>query len=176
MSRKPKISETEARAAYLGMGPERSLRALLKAYEAQGIKPPSLRTLGTWSTEHDWQRLAAEHDERVAARVISKAETAQANEGFDAVKALTEAAEIALDALALKKAAAEAADKGDLRGMMSAAVDALKLREVLTGGVSDRTASENELTVRQEAARKKVDNAFAALAAKNAGAGETKLH
>lgn len=104
----------------------------------------SMRTMEIWSSRNEWVRLAAEHDARVAQRATQKIETKRANQAFDAIKALTEAAEIALEAATLRNAAVEAAAKGDVRGMIAAGVEALKLKEVLNGGVSDRTGTVSE--------------------------------
>jgi hypothetical protein len=57
---------------------------------------------------------------------------------FDAVKALTRAADLALNEQTLTSAIRFAAEKGDAKGLIAAGVEALKLREVLSGNVSDR--------------------------------------
>ncbi len=59
--------------AYLGLGPERSLRKLiaesehLAASKGSG-KPPSEATIFRWSTNFGWDRRAKEHDAAVAAQ------------------------------------------------------------------------------------------------------------
>lgn len=82
-----RITEPEARAAFLAMGPERSLPALYRQYiEAMpsGSKPPALITIKGWSSKYGWQALAAEHDQRITQRVIAKIETKQADQTADA--------------------------------------------------------------------------------------------
>lgn len=82
--------------------------------------------------------------EAIQARIDDKTTDRLANVQFDAIRALTEAATIAFDADTLRVAAAAAAERGDAKGMITAGIEALKLREVLTGGVSDRTAKVND--------------------------------
>lgn len=82
MAKKPapdRISRQEALAAYLGMGPERSLIAL-QAWLQQngnGKQIPSPRTIATWSKEDGWVAAAEAHDATVGqtvSNVIAKAQ------------------------------------------------------------------------------------------------------
>lgn len=69
----PKIKEPEARAAYLAMGTDRNLRALLDMLRTESRQDaPSFTSLGRWSVTREWQRLAAEHDEKVAVQTERK--------------------------------------------------------------------------------------------------------
>jgi hypothetical protein len=85
----------------------------------------------------------------VGAKIETRVANQQAKTAFNAIEALTEAARIALDAGRLAEAAQAAAEKGDAKGMITAAVEALKLREVLSGGVSDRTEKVNDSLAEQ---------------------------
>ncbi len=78
-----RITEPEARAAYLAMGPERSLSALYRHYSStmpKGSKPPALITIKGWSAKQGWQALAAEHDKRSTERAVAKLESKQADQ------------------------------------------------------------------------------------------------
>ncbi len=60
---KKRICADEAFAAYMALGPSRSLSRLLESYRAQtDIVPPSISTLKLWSTRDAWQSRAREHD------------------------------------------------------------------------------------------------------------------
>ncbi len=74
-----RVSRTEALAAYLGLGPERSLRSLMVWLQqnAAGKTVPSQRTVATWSTEDKWVAAARAHDEKVGATVSTVIAQAQ---------------------------------------------------------------------------------------------------
>lgn len=145
MNKPRRIKEPEARATYIAMGSQRSLRALReKLVQEYGTGAPSLAAITLWSAKNKWQEAVKEYDRRVSDEIAFRAVKADARATFDAIKALTEAAEIALEAATLRNAAVEAAAKGDVRGMIAAGVEALKLKEVLNGGVSDRTGTVSE--------------------------------
>ncbi len=60
---KKRICADEALAAYMALGPSRSLSRLLDQYRAQtGVVPPASSTLKRWSTRDEWQARAREHD------------------------------------------------------------------------------------------------------------------
>ena len=53
---KKRICADEAFAAYMALGPSRSLSRLLESYRAQtDIVPPAISTLKLWSTRDAWQ-------------------------------------------------------------------------------------------------------------------------
>lgn len=49
---------------YLAMGPERSLSALQRELTHEFRRPPTLRTLETWSARYDWQARIRELERR----------------------------------------------------------------------------------------------------------------
>ena len=64
--RKKRICADEALAAYMALGPSRSLSRLLKQYRAQtGVVPPASSTLKRWSSRDEWQARARDHDIQV---------------------------------------------------------------------------------------------------------------
>ncbi len=78
---KKRIYVDEAFAAYMALGPSRSLSRLLESYRAQtDIVPPSISTLKLWSTRDEWQARAREHDLAVQAATSEKAIERQAEE------------------------------------------------------------------------------------------------
>jgi hypothetical protein len=81
-----RITEPEARAAYIGMGPGRSiLKAAAELQNAFGAAAiPSERTLMSWSSKHKWPALAAEHDKRSTERAVAKLESKHADQTADA--------------------------------------------------------------------------------------------
>jgi hypothetical protein len=63
---KKRICADEAFAAYMALGPSRSLSRLLESYRAQtDIVPPSISTLKLWSARDAWQARARDHDIQV---------------------------------------------------------------------------------------------------------------
>ena len=79
--RKKRICADEAFAAYMALGPSRSLTRLLDRYRAQtGVIPPASSTLKRWSTKDEWQSRAREHDLAVQAATSEKAIEREAEE------------------------------------------------------------------------------------------------
>jgi len=69
-----RICADVAFAAYLTLGPARSLTRLLDQYRSDtGIVPPSISSLKRWSVDHEWQARAREHDLAVQAATSEKA-------------------------------------------------------------------------------------------------------
>ncbi len=69
---KAPVTEREARAAYVAMEGRRSVAAVRKRLGKGGRKIPSRKTLEKWCTQHQWVRLAREHDEQVASGVAGR--------------------------------------------------------------------------------------------------------
>jgi hypothetical protein len=130
-----KISEPEARVAYLAMGPSRSL-AKLAATWPTAIRA-SLTTAKAWSSKFGWSKLARAYDQRVATKVVEKVEAAQVKETVSAVLALEQFATGALLTAATRFGEASVGE------LVDKAIDALKQYQVMTGGVSDRTMALN---------------------------------
>jgi len=71
---KKRICADEAFAAYMALGPSRSLSRLLESYRAQtGVIPPAMSTLKRWSAKDKWTARAREHDLAVQAATSEKA-------------------------------------------------------------------------------------------------------
>lgn len=104
----------------------------VESYEAAGYKR-SAQGASTLAKKPEVAR-------RVAELLQPAADAIQAGV-FDAVTALRDAAQAGLTA------ARTAAAEGDYRGLVGGAVEALKLAEVLTGGVSDRTETKTTDTL-----------------------------
>jgi phage terminase small subunit len=83
-----RITEPEARAAYIGMGPDRSLAGLAVKLRAQCGQTPHKATLERWSSKHGWAALAAQHDKRTTERAVAKIETQAADKLADAASEL----------------------------------------------------------------------------------------
>ena len=87
----------EAFTAFCGLGPDRTLPALLAHYKSDPeVTAPSQASLKSWSSKNEWQARAAEHDRQVSAatheRMVEEQAAARADMAlkFDlvAVKAL----------------------------------------------------------------------------------------
>jgi len=100
----------------------------LESYEAAGYKR-SAQGASTLAKKPEVKRRVAE--------LLQPSADAVQEAVFDAVKMLTDAARAGL-------AAATTKAEGDYRGLVGGAVEAIKLAEVLSGGVSDRTETRSE--------------------------------
>ena len=135
------VSAAQALADYLAMGAERSISKLFRRYSESNLaKPPAEITLKWWSRRDHWVEEAKEFDERVGRRLRARAETAAVRQSFNRVAALNAVAQRCLE-VAAHSNIENATSAADIRALVTAAVDAIKLAEVLTGGVSDRTES-----------------------------------
>jgi hypothetical protein len=135
------ITAAEALADYLAMGAERSISKLFRRYSESNLaKPPAEITLKWWSRRDHWVEQAREFDERVGRRLRARAETAAVRQSFNRVAALNTVAQRCLEVAAYSEIE-NATSAADIRALVTAAVDAIKLTEVLTGGVSDRIES-----------------------------------
>jgi len=143
------ITPEQALAIYLEMGADRSIAKLHQRLTEIAPSAPVLRTLKSWSKSGDWVRKAAAHDAQVGKRLIDKVETAQVKEQWSVLQKLEAAIDIALDVENLRLAAGMASSKGDFAASLKAAVEAIKLREVMTGGVSERSESKSDITVKE---------------------------
>ena len=124
---------------YLALGERRSLRKLARHYAStMPTGAPPLITLKGWSKRYGWVRAAAQYDREVAETLARRAKEAAINAEFDRVQALAKAAQQCLDA-ALQVRLPSAATASDVRTLVTTAIDAIKMIEVLTGGASDRT-------------------------------------
>ena len=79
--RKKRICADVAFAAYMTLGPARSLTRLLDQYRSDtGIVPPSISSLKRWSVDHEWQARAREHDIQVQGATSKRAIEREADE------------------------------------------------------------------------------------------------
>lgn len=131
-----RITEPEARAAYLAMGPNRSLEKLHRA-QAGASPSISLRTLKTWSSKFEWVRLAVEFDSRVGAQVVARVEAQQVRDGANRLRRMQGFVDAAFERAEQLLATAE--DIGDLKEIVAAAIGTEEKIQVMLGGVSDRT-------------------------------------
>src|SRR5262245_38892626 len=96
MAEPDKVTEPEARVAYLALGPGRKLATLADHF---GPRSVTVRCYELWSAANDWQALAADHDERATARAVAKVETSQANERAEVAKLARKAARALINRL-----------------------------------------------------------------------------
>ncbi len=72
--RKKHIYADEAFAAYMALGPSRSLTRLLDRYRSETVVvPPASSTLKRWSSRDEWQARAREHDSAVQGEASKRA-------------------------------------------------------------------------------------------------------
>ncbi len=137
---KAPVTEPEARAAYIALEGRRSVATVRKRLGKGGRKTPSHTTFEKWCTQHQWVRLAREHDEKVATRVADKiAETATAGvvtraAQFDTLA--TETLQMAIDGL--KEIDIKALKVSDIRALAEISERAAKMHELLEGRATDR--------------------------------------
>lgn len=135
------VTECEARAAYIAIEGRRSVAAVWKRLGKGGRKTPSHTTFEKWCTQHQWVRLAREHDETVANGVadkIAKTATAQAITRamqFDTLA--TETLNMAIDGL--KEIDVASLKATDIRALTEISERAAKMHELLEGRATDRT-------------------------------------
>jgi hypothetical protein len=134
------VTHEQALAHYLMLGPSRSLEKLRRHYS--DLTPPkivSIDTMKFWSRRHGWMAKAAAHDQEVTHRLAERANRERAKGEWDKVEALLTVARRCLD-LVKDGQLGVAATAQDCRALTTAAIEAMKMAEVLTGGVSDRVA------------------------------------
>ncbi len=136
-----RVTEPEARAAYIAMNGRRSILAVRKRFVKERKKTPSLRTFQTWCGKHRWVALALEHDDKVVAATtakIAKAAVAHAvsrADQFDLVA--TESLKMAI--AGLDNIDDKTLKVPDIRSLMEVSERATKMFELLEGRATDRT-------------------------------------
>lgn len=136
--------ELEAFQRYCMLGEGRTLKGLYESWKAHdAVACPTYDTLSAWSTRYGWRDRVAAHDERVAKQVMLTMEEREAAQRVDAIRALN--GSIDLCGKLIERAMAmegntpvKIASAGDLKLVVSTLIEAMKQREVMTGGVSDR--------------------------------------
>jgi hypothetical protein len=138
----PSITPQQALVDYLALGGERSLRRLVQHYDEIGMRnSPSFATVALWSSRFGWDRKAREHDDFVGAALLSRLRDEAVRREFDRVAALMKVAQRCLEVAATVDIDESSATVADIKALTTTAIDAIKMVEVLTGGVSDRTES-----------------------------------
>jgi hypothetical protein len=137
-----RISRDEAFAAFLRLGAGRSLRQLHRylTTSAPG-KRVSLRTIKEWSRRGGWIEKAVEFDTDAAQRLVERAKNDIVDEQFDRIRGLRVVVQHCLDAAGAIDIDLSSGTAAEVRTLTTTAIDAIKMIEVLTGGVSDRTES-----------------------------------
>lgn len=128
-----KVTEPIARAAYLAQTPPRSLHRLALDLAREFTETVSERTLKNWSKKNGWQRLAREHDERVAQKAATIVVNRQAKTAAERAALLMDQGERLVDI------GLQLAHEGDPAALVRVGIEVQKYADVLTGGVSDRT-------------------------------------
>jgi hypothetical protein len=137
------VSRDEALAAYLGIGGGRSLVQLHQHLTRLApIRTVSVRSLKEWSRRLGWRKKAVAFDAETARRLLAQAQEEVVKRQFDRVVELTKLAQSCLDAANDVDIDPATLSASDIRTLASAAIDAIKMVEVLTGGVSDRAAND----------------------------------
>lgn len=135
------VTEPEARSAYLAMQGRRSVERLRGQFIAASRTIPSIRTVKGWCANHEWLRLAREHDESIAA--AASAELAKDS----ARKVVTRAGQfdqLATDSLkkaleGLEHIDTSALKATDIRALAEISERAAKMFELLEGRATERT-------------------------------------
>ncbi len=144
------ISPAQAYRDYQAMGPARSLRGLRQKYgEILGDRAPSLASIHRWSGKHAWQRRLRELKllEEPATEAGKYPAIAKAQAVVDAAGPATYDAATDFNLLARKclRLAREAVDTENLPAadLLQLALLASRQAQVMSGGVSDRTARQD---------------------------------
>src|SRR6516162_9037311 len=139
MTLKTTVGPMQALRDYLALGERRSLRKLARHYAStMPAGAPPLITIKSWSKRYAWVEKARQHDCEVAETLARRAKEAAINAEFDRVQALAKVAQQCLED-AMRVRLSGAATASDIRNLITTAIDAIKMVEVLTGGASDRT-------------------------------------
>jgi len=135
------VTEREARAVYIACEGRRSVAAVRKRLGKGGRKTPSHTTFEKWCTQHQWVRLAREHDEMVATGAADKiAKAATASLVSRAAQFDTLATESLLKAIeGLANLKVEELKATDIRALAEVSERAVNMYELLEGRATDRT-------------------------------------
>ena len=135
------VTEREARAVYIAFEGRRSVAAVRKRLGKGGRKPPSHTTFEKWCAQHQWVRLAREHDEKVATGAADKiAEVATTQAITRAMQFDTLATESLCKAIeGLAQIDTKALKAADIRALAEVSERAAKMYELLEGRATDRT-------------------------------------
>jgi hypothetical protein len=128
-----------ALAEYLALGADRSLAKLHRGYGTDGVEnAPCLKTLANWSKRYRWQAAVTEHDEYVGAALLLRLRETAVQQQYDHVSELHNLAQLCLDTALETATNLRPMTASDLRILATIAIDAIKMVEVLTGGIKER--------------------------------------
>jgi hypothetical protein len=152
------ISRDEALVLYLRIGGRRSLTRLHRHItETTPAAAVCLRTLKEWSRRYSWTRRAAEFDADAAHRLVERAQRDIVEEQFDRIRSLRIVAKNCLEAAGAIEIDLSSGTAAEVRTLTTAAIDAIKMIEVLTGGVSDRTETAPGIAAEAKQLRQKLE-------------------
>ena len=134
MSSNSRITADRAVADYVAMGPQRSLKKLAQHYTETRMENGTLGNLRYWSRTHGWVRAAEEHDAQVAGEVSRKAIEAQAQERWDAARAMGDLWQGIADKLLAAVAKTEVVDATAFRAMTAAMKEVAELTDKVAQG------------------------------------------
>lgn len=123
-----KVTEPIARAAYLAQTAPRSLHRLALDLAREFTETVSERTLKNWSKKNGWQRLAREHDERVAQKAATIVANRQARTAAERADWLRDKAD------ELIETGLRLAHEGDPAALVRAGIEAHKYVDQMLGG------------------------------------------
>ena len=136
-----RVTEPEARAAYITMKGRRSILGVRKRLVKEGRKTPSKTTFAKWCAKHHWVALARKHDDKVVAATadkIAKAAVAEAVSRADQFDTLaTESLKQAL--IGLENIDGKELKVSDIRALVEVGERATKMFELLEGRATNRT-------------------------------------
>lgn len=95
-------------------------------------------TLKDWSVKFGWQALVKQFDADAQRRLVERTQTIVVSRNLSRVEALSLVADQCLEDAASIRVDGRGASAQDKKALLSAAIEAVKMIEVLTGGVSDR--------------------------------------
>ncbi len=135
-----RVTEPEARAAYIAMKGRRSILGVHKRFTKGGRKTPSERTFKKWSTKNRWRYHAREHDEKVVAETTAKIAKAAVTEAVSRADRFDYLATESLNrAIAgLEKIDGAVLKVPDIRALFEVGERATKMFELLEGRATDR--------------------------------------
>ena len=153
MARSHQLARAEAAlAAYLALGPGRSLPKLVRHYaKTEPGKPLSISTAKVWCKKFHWVEKAAAHDADIAAQVQVQATKAQVVERVSALDGINKAIALCvgiLEDVATGVREIKVLTPQDLRSIIVSLAEASKHRELLLGRPTERISTPAELEER----------------------------
>lgn len=153
MKREPEKAR-KALEIYLSLGPSRSLSKLVRSYpeHVPGDNVP-LATAKYWCRHYDWVSQAQEYDQQVQEAVTEKVTKLAVEERVDGVKLCDSVLFECLKTLeqhSQRETPLRLDTPQDVRAMVSAMTETLKVRELLEGNATSRYAIMSDEEIRRE--------------------------